>query len=357
MVVFAFPLNKIKDATKIKLYKRTRLVRVVQRCAILCRKHPVRSILLLVFSWSLVTTLIQVILIVWNKPSKSYFYSSEFSILPRKLDAQFVTYKRITLLYTYHDFNAHPVETDIKQHPKVIWIEQELFEPDNQSSEDSHHRNALYDLRNCTNRGLDTIANSLSLTSWLKWKKHCAFNTKTENGCYSYLKNMCQGSYLVIKATSQVTLQYILRNLDLPGLHILHLVPTESSLPESLFSYWGKLHKLISLPFREINAKVDFCSHIKADINYVESNLSLSLDDKYMLLNVEDYKSNPRWYMMELLNFLDLYPSDYHLQQIHNTPTYQQETSKASSVPVRTLLQVNLGGLQALKTLKGSSNC
>ena len=168
---------------------------------------------------------------------------------------------------------------------------------------------------------------------------------------------MCQGSYLVIKATSQVTLQYILSNLDLPGLHILHLVPTESSLQESLVSYWGKLHKLISLPFREINAKVDFCSHIKADINYVESNLSLSLDDKYMLLNVEDYKSNPRWYMMELLNFLDLYASDYHLQQIHNTPTYQQETSKASSVPVRTLLQVNLGGLQALKTLKGSSNC
>ena len=212
----------------------------------------------------------------------------------------------------------------------------------------------------CTTSGTapkDAIANSLPLSSWLKWKKDCAFSAKTESECFFYLRNLCLGSYLVIKTTSQVTLQYILGNLDIPGLHILHLVPMESSLPESLVSYWGKLHKLISLPFREINAKVDFCSHIKADINYVESNLSFSLDDKYMLLNVEDYKSNPRWYMMELLNFLDLYPSDYHLQQIHNAPAYQPEATKVSSVPVRTLLQVNLDGLQALKALKDLSNC
>ena len=348
-MVIGLQLGSNKDIRQSKLYKRSRLVRTIQRYSNLCRKYPIRSILLIVFSWSLITTIIQMILIVWKQPSKSYYTFPDYAILPRKIDAHFVTYKRITLLYTYHDFNTHPVERDIKQHPKVIWIEPTLF--------DLHQMNTLQDFRNCTKRGLDAIANSLTLSSWLKWKKECAFGTKTESECFSYLKNVCLGSYLVIKATSQVTLQYILGNLDTPGLHILHLVPMESSLPESLVSHWGKLHKLISLPFREINAKVDFCSHIKADINYVESNLSLSLDDKYMLLNVEDYKSNPRWYMMELLNFLDLYPSDYHLQRIHNAPIYQQEATKVSSVPVRTLLQVNLDGLQALKALKDLSNC
>ncbi len=411
---FRFSMTKHGLATSrvlpLSLAKRRRrsrhkILRLFHGYIRLYRRYPVRSVVVLVFVWSLATTLIQLLIMQWKKPNVPSWYpgssvetARKKSGIPDPPDSR----GRLTLVYTYGGFGVHPIEQDIKHHPQVTWIEHRLSEDSKYSMQDTLHH-----IRNCTQTGLDLIARSLSLSSWLTWKGSCALSrfssgnsagtgkidsnqASAEDKCFSYLKNLCLGSYIVIKAAAQgVTLQDLLNSVleqrrtgrdpePPPALRLLHLVPAENSLPRSLLSYWGKIQQAISPTsspapspaLTAVNRKADLCSHLDSDINFLERNQSTweSLDSsstiEYMILNAEQYKSDPQWYVRELLNFLDLYPSDYHLQLMHNTPQkawnilFTEKQSTGFGIPrPRTPQQVNLDGLQALRALQHVSRC